>query len=96
MVEFFGGTPADVVMFGSGESEGAVSRPGPIDHSDMFVSVGDTVDIEKTRGQEGAGARSGGGRTFAQQFDLKAAFFFGFAEGGGFRVFIQFDVAAEG
>ena len=95
MVEFFGGTPADVVMFGSGEGKGAVPGPRPVDHADMFVSVGDAVDIEKARGQESASARAGGGRAFAEQFDVEAAFFFGLAERGSFGVFIQFDVAAE-
>ena len=82
-------------MFFGGEAGGASGGPGPIDHADVFVGIVDTVDIEKARADQGAGAGGRGGRAFAEEFDIEAAFLLGFAKGSLLGVFIEFDMAAE-
>lgn len=61
----------------------------------MLVRVGDAMDIEKARRDEGTGAVTGGRRTFAEQFDLEAALLSRFPQSSLLRLFIQFDVAAQ-
>ena len=94
-IEVFAGAPADVVMLGGSEGERAVPGPRPVNHADVFVRRGDTVDVEEARGNERAGARPGGGRAFAEEFNVKAAFLSCFTERGLLRVFIQLDVPTE-
>ena len=82
-------------MFGGSEGECAVFGARPIHHADVLVSWGDSVDVKKTGGDEGAGAGFGGGRALAEQFDFQAAFLARLAQGGCFRVFVQFNVSSE-
>ncbi len=83
-------------MLGSGKGERTVAGAGPVDHADVLVRVADAMDVEKARGDQGAGAGFGRGRPIANEFDVETAFLFGLAQGGGFRVFVELDVAAEG
>ena len=94
-IEFGGRFPADVVVFRIGESHGAVFGSRPVDHADVFVGVGDAVDIEKARCDESAGARLSGGRSIADEFDIEARFFAGFTKSGLLRILGEFDMAAE-
>jgi hypothetical protein len=95
-IQLGGRTPADVVMLLAGKLHGTLPGPCPIHHADVFVSVGDAMDVQKTRRNQCARARLGGGRAFAQKFHVQAAFLPGFAERGNFRVFIKLDVPAKG
>ena len=83
-------------MFFGSEGKSAIFRSSPIDHADVFVGVGDAMDVEKAGSNQGAGAGRGRGRPFADEFDFEATFLFGLAEGGLFGIFVEFDVAAEG
>jgi hypothetical protein len=82
-------------MLGSSESQRASLGACPVNHADVFVSVRDAMDVQKAGSDQGASSRRGGGWAFANQFDFKAAFFPGFAEGGLFGIFVKFDMAAE-
>src|SRR5664279_6044389 len=79
----------------SGGGAAATLGPRPIHHADVLVGVVDAVNVEETRRDERAGARPGGGRTFAEQLNLQTAFFLRLAQRGLLRVFVQFDVSAE-
>lgn len=72
-----------------------IFRARPIHHADVFVRFVDAMDVEETRRNQRARAGFGGGRAFADQFDVEATFFFGFAQRGDFGIFIEFDVSAE-
>ena len=73
----------------------AAFGPRPVNHSDVLVRFIDAMDVQKARRDECAGAGFGRGRTFAEQFNIKAALLFRLAQRGDLRVFIQFDVPAE-
>src|SRR5262245_12706631 len=67
-LQFFGRTPADVVvLFGCAANVGGILWSRPVDQTDVFVRVGDTMNVEKPRRDQGAGAGTGRGRTFAEQ-----------------------------
>jgi hypothetical protein len=94
-IEILSGAPTNVVMFSLGQGEGMGFGTSPIDHADVFVGIRDTVDIEKTWGDQGACARARGWWALADEFNVKAAFLLGFTNGGDLRIFIKFNVAAE-
>jgi hypothetical protein len=95
-IEIGGGTPADVVMLGLGKRHRAVFGPCPVNHANVLVGIRDAVNVEKARRNQGARAGFGGGRAFAEELDVQAAFLFSFAQRGDFRVFVEFNVAANG
>ena len=82
-------------MFGFRSRERTANGPGPVDHSNMFVRGIDPVNVEKAWGNKRSRAGLSGWRTFAQQFDLEAAFLTRFAKGCSFRVFVQLDVPPQ-
>src|SRR5215813_6966835 len=82
-------------MLAGRKSDGAILRPRPIDHSDVFMGVGDSMDIEETRRDEGPGAITGGRRPLADEFHFEAAFFPGFPKRSLFRVFVQLNMPSQ-
>ena len=82
-------------MFGISQSQGTVLWPGPINESDVFVSIGDAMDVKKAGSNQSAGAGFRGGWAFAEEFDVKTAFLLRFTNGGDLWVLIQFDMPAE-
>jgi hypothetical protein len=82
-------------MFSRREGKIAIPRPRPVDHADVFVGIGDAVDIKEPGRNKSPGAMARRWGTFSQQFHFEAAFLLGFAHGGLFRIFVQLDVAAE-
>src|ERR1051325_1607960 len=66
--------PADVVMFVRRKSDTPVFRSSPINQADVFVRVGDAMNVQEPRGDQSASAGLGRRRTFAEQLDLEAAF----------------------
>ena len=95
-IQFFRAGPANGVVLLVGEFDLAVLGASPVDHADVFVGFVDAVDVEEPWGDEGAAAGFGRGRAFAEEFDVEAAFFLGFAERGLFGVFVKFDMTAQG
>jgi hypothetical protein len=87
--------PTNIVMLGRRESQRALFGPRPINHADMFVGIGDAMDVQKTRSDQRARSRRSGWRSFADEFHFEAAFFPRFAESGLFGIFIEFDMPAE-
>src|SRR5947207_14821327 len=73
-VEFGVGTPPDVVMLESRKSDTSILWSGPVNHADVLVRVGDAMNVEEPRRDEGARARLRRPRAFADQCDLEAAF----------------------
>lgn len=71
------------------------ARACPIDHADVVMRIGDAVNIEEARGDQGDGSGLCGRRAFADQFNFEAALFKCFAECGLLRVFIEFDMATN-
>src|SRR6266516_7171774 len=69
-VEFGGGTPTDVEMLGSRKSDLAVLWSSPVNHADVFMRVGDAMDVKEPRRDQGARARLCRRRAFADQFHL--------------------------
>ena len=82
-------------MFGTSQGHGTLNGPRPIHHADVPVSIGDAVDVHKTRRDQGACARFGCGRALTKKFDVQSAFLPGFANRGDLRVFVQLDVTAQ-
>src|SRR5947209_4029470 len=83
------------MVLGGGKGEAAVSGARPINHADVLVRVSDAMNVQEARSNQSPCACTGGGRAFAEQFDLKTTFLPGFAQGSLFRVLVQFDMAAE-
>ena len=94
-IEVFARAPADIVMLVVGKGQRAILWPSPIDHAYVFVRVGDVMNVEKPRRNQGARAGGSGGRPFADEIDLEAALFFCFAQRRLLGILIQLDVAAE-
>ncbi len=67
----------------------------PVNHADVFMRVGDAMDVEESRRDQGARARLCRRRAFADQFHVEAALFLRLAQRGNLRVLVQFNVAAE-
>src|ERR1035437_67885 len=82
-------------MLLSGKRKFAILRLRPINQADVFVRVRDAMDVEKARRDERACSGFGRGWTFAEQFDVEAAFLFRSAPRRLLRIFVQFDVPAE-
>jgi hypothetical protein len=82
-------------MLSRGEGQRALFGSCPIDHADVLVGVRDPMDIQKAGGNQGTCSGGSGGGPFANQFNFEAAFFLGFAEGGLFGIFVEFDMSAE-
>ena len=82
-------------MFLGSERHRSVFRARPINHPDVLVCFSDTMNVQKAWRDQRASALSRGWGPFPEQLDLQPAFFFGFAQRSLFRIFIQFDMAAE-
>ena len=61
----------------------------------MLMRSADAMDVQKPGRQQGARSRLGGGRSFAEQFDVKPAFFARFAQGSLLRIFVQLDMPTQ-
>jgi hypothetical protein len=82
-------------MLPGSERQRSIFWPRPINHADMFVRIGDTMNVEEPRRDERARAGRSCGRAFANQLHIKPAFFPGLAQRGDFRIFVQFNMPAE-
>src|SRR5574341_928828 len=84
-------------MFCGGDlhRSGDIAWTSKIDHADMLMCGADPVDIEKSGRKQSAGAWFCRGRSFAEQFNVKPAFFTRFAQRGLFRIFIQLNMPTE-
>src|SRR5437016_723830 len=74
-VEFAGRTPADVVMLVSRKGDLPVLWSSPVNHADVFMRVGDAMDVQEPRRDQGARARLRRRWAFADQFHVEAALF---------------------
>ena len=72
-----------------------INRTGPIDHSDVFVSLVDAMDIEKAWSNQGPAAVFRGRWPIADQFHGKPALFLGFPQRRLFRILVEFDMPTE-
>jgi len=54
------------------------------------------MDVQESRGDQGAGPGLGGRRPFSEKLDLQPAFLARFSKSGLFRILIEFDVTADG
>src|SRR4051812_37893228 len=79
----------------SGKSQSTCRRTGPIDHTNMLVRLGDAVYVQKTRSDQGACPRAGGGRTLADELHIESALFLRLAQSGSFRIFVELDMSAK-
>jgi len=66
-----------------------------INHANVFVRFTYAMNVQEARANERARARTRSGRTLANQLNIKAALFFGFAQRGLLWVLIKFNVAAK-
>ena len=84
-------------MFCGGELQGSggMARPRKIDHADMLMRGADPMDIEKAGSKQRPGSRFCGGRPFAEEFNLKPAFFTRFTQRSLFRIFVELNMPAE-
>ena len=82
-------------MFLGRKRDGTVPRTRPINHADMLMCVRDPMNVQKPGGNQGPGARFGGGGPVADQLDLQTALLARFAQGRPFGIFIQFNVTSQ-
>src|SRR6185369_5074345 len=88
--------PADFMMFGGGKRECPLFRTCPINQADVFMGVGNAMDVHESRCDECTSSCGSCRRALSNQFDFEPAFFLCLAQSRSFRILVQFDVATEG
>jgi hypothetical protein len=83
-------------MLEFGACQRTVFRTCPVNHPDVLVRVGDTMNVEKAWGDQRARSRFGGRRAVSDQLDFQPALLARLSQSGLFRIFIEFNVPAEG
>src|SRR5262249_22996127 len=61
----------------------------------VLMRRADAMDVQKSRCQQRARSRLGGGRSCAEEFHVQPAFFTDFAQGSLLRIFVQLDMPAQ-
>src|SRR5262249_50119504 len=87
--------PADIVMLFNGQDKRTALRSREVNHSNVFVRVGNAMNVEKAGRNESTRAWLTDRRSVADEVHVQTAFFFGFAQGRGLRFFVEFNMSAE-